>query len=91
MASSEEKETGMLESHGIDSHQAKDERRGSTAGEKFRSSISVQHAPEDAVEGQIFSMNDVDPVLDMKMRLVNQVQSTASLTRDLYPDATADH
>lgn len=84
MASGEEKEIGNLENHGIDSDQAKDERRGSTAGEKFRSSISVQHAPEDAVEGQIFSMNDVDPVLDQKMRLVNQVQSNKLLdTRPL--------
>lgn len=48
-------------------------RRGSTLGEKVRGSISVQHAQEGAVEGQIFSMNDVDPALDAKMRLVNQV------------------
>lgn len=73
MASGMEKEIGDVENHGIDSHQDKDERRASTRGEKIRSSISVQHTPEDAVEGQIFSMNDVDPVLDHKMRLVNQV------------------
>ncbi|KIW65289.1 hypothetical protein PV04_07560 [Phialophora macrospora] len=42
-----------------------------TFGERVRSSISVQSLDENTVEGQIFSMNDVDPVLDKKMRLVN--------------------
>lgn len=75
MANFDEKNMGSLENHGIDQDYERDgnERRGSTMGEKFRSSISVQHAPEGAIEGQVFSMNDVDPVLDQKMRLVNQV------------------
>ncbi|ETI26190.1 hypothetical protein G647_02967 [Cladophialophora carrionii CBS 160.54] len=40
-------------------------------GERVRNSISVQSLDENTVEGQIFSMNDVDPALDKKMRLVN--------------------
>ncbi|KAH0832767.1 hypothetical protein FOPE_01468 [Fonsecaea pedrosoi] len=41
--------------------------------ERVRHSISVQSLDENTVEGQIFSMNDVDPALDKKMRLVNDV------------------
>ena len=53
----------------------KQERRSSVGG-RLRGSISVQHVSEDAIkEGQIYSMNDVDPILDAKMRLVNQVRS----------------
>jgi hypothetical protein len=44
-----------------------------TFGQRVRNSISVQSIDENTVEGQIFSMNDVDPVLDKKMRLVNDV------------------
>jgi hypothetical protein len=44
-----------------------------TFGERVRNSISVQSLDENTVEGQIFSMNDVDPALDKKMRLVNNV------------------
>lgn len=42
-------------------------------GERVRHSISVQSIDETTREGQIFSMNDVDPALDAKMRLVNNV------------------
>lgn len=66
----EKKVDGVMESHDINEHHT---RRGSNFGEKIRDSISVQHVPEGAIEGQIFSMNDVDPALDAKMRLVNQV------------------
>lgn len=38
---------------------------------RVRNSISVQSIDEDTKEGQIFSMNDIDPALDAKMRLVN--------------------
>jgi hypothetical protein len=31
------------------------------------------------VDSQIFSMNDIDPVLDAKMRLVNQVRQAPTL------------
>ena len=53
----------------------KHERRSSVGG-RLRGSISVQHVSEDAIkQGQIYCMNDVDPILDDKMRLVNQVSS----------------
>jgi hypothetical protein len=42
-------------------------------GERVRHSISAQSIDENTKEGQIFSMNDVDPALDAKMRLVNNV------------------
>ena len=41
--------------------------------ERVRHSISVQSIDENTKEGQIFSMTDVDPALDAKMRLVNHV------------------
>lgn len=47
---------------------------------RLRGSVSVQKVEEDAIEGQMFSMNDVDPALDAKMRIVNQV-SLESLSR----------
>lgn len=40
---------------------------------RMRNSISAQTLDDDTKEGQIFSMNDVDPALDAKMRLVNNV------------------
>lgn len=49
-------------------------RRRSSLAERVRHSISVQSLDESTVEGQVFSMNDVDPVLDKKMRLVNEVR-----------------
>lgn len=60
-----------IEKNGGNGH-AQDRRRSSV---KLRGSIAVQHIPEGAIEGQIFSMNDCDPVLDKKMRLVNEVNS----------------
>jgi hypothetical protein len=76
MDSPNDKEMGVKgDNHVVDPINYDDHnRRGSTIGEKFRGSISVQHTQENAVEGQIFSMNDVDPALDAKMRLVNQVR-----------------
>jgi hypothetical protein len=44
-----------------------------TFGQRVRNSISVQSIDDNTVEGQIFSMNDIDPALDKKMRLVNDV------------------
>jgi hypothetical protein len=80
MDSSNDKEMGVKgDNHVVDPIDYDDHhRRGSTLGEKFRGSISVQHTQTDAVEGQIFSMNDVDPALDAKMRLVNQVLPSVS-------------
>lgn len=42
--------------------------------EKRKSSVTAALGGNDehAIEGQLFSMNDVDPALDSKMRLVNQ-------------------
>ena len=40
---------------------------------KLRASISHTSVDGDAKEGQIFSMNEVDAVLDAKMRLLNRV------------------
>jgi len=61
---------------------AKDDSMGRHGDEKHearrRSSITnVLHGDDDrAIEGQLFSMNAIDPALDAKMRLVNQVSST---------------
>lgn len=63
--------TQDIEKDGYNTHEP---RRGSV-GKGLRGSLSVQHIPDDAIEGQIFSMNDVDPVLDAKTRLVNQVDT----------------
>lgn len=76
MASMEHKKLDV-ESHGISNTDDSHERRGSL-GEKVRGSISIGGAEERAIEGQVFSMNDVDPALDAKMRLVNQVAHARS-------------
>jgi hypothetical protein len=74
MADYSEKNIDNMESHGVEADKYdQDGRRGSTIGEKVRTSVSVQHTNEGVIEGQVFSMNDVDPVLDTKMRLVNRV------------------
>jgi hypothetical protein len=78
--------TEDVEKHGYDTHEV---RRGSVTS-KVRGSLSVQHIPEDAIEGQVFSMNDVDPVLDAKMRIVNQVDISPLLTR-AKTDSDSDH
>ncbi|KAK4938606.1 Filamentous Growth Regulator [Elasticomyces elasticus] len=48
-----------------------DQHHGGLA-ERVRHSISAQSVDESTVEGQVFSMNAVDPALDKKMRLVNE-------------------
>ena len=61
------------EKHGAQDASMGDTRRGSVTG-RLRGSLSVQHVPEDKIiEGQVFSMNAVDPVLDAKMRILNEV------------------
>ena len=44
--------------------------------EKRKGSISnaLGGVDDRAIEGQMFSMNDIDPALDAKMRLVNNVR-----------------
>lgn len=53
-------------------------RRASLTG-RIRGSVSVEKEQDGAIEGQMFSMNDVDPALDAKMRIVNQVSLLAQL------------
>ena len=69
--------TEDIEKRGENGH-AQEHRRSSIKG-NLRGSISVQHIPEDAIEGQVFSMNDVDPAMDKKMRLVNQVDHSSPI------------
>lgn len=46
-----------------------------------RSSLGgVISGDDKAIEGQLFSMNDIDPALDAKMRLVNNVSMIFSLS-----------
>jgi hypothetical protein len=40
---------------------------------RIRQGVSGQDV-DDVQEGQVFSMSDIDPALDAKMRLVNQVR-----------------
>ena len=48
------------------------------AGGRRRSSLAAFTAGDvNAIEGQLFSMNDIDPALDKKMRLVNNVSFCA--------------
>ena len=92
MADYNEKSIDSMNNHGIDDHNKQGERRGSNLGEKVRTSISVQHSNEGVIEGQVFSMNDVDPVLDQKMRLVNRVSpfQTARGVSNAKPDHRRD-
>jgi hypothetical protein len=48
---------------------------------RVRNSISVSSVDEETKEGQIFSMHDIDPALDAKMRLVNNVSDHNSSLR----------
>lgn len=48
--------------------------------QRVRNSISVQSVDQNIKEGQLFSMNDVDPALDAKMRLVNNVRFPGAMT-----------
>jgi hypothetical protein len=70
--SKETKEVYMTPDNGSPVQHDPKERHHSM-GERVRNSISVSHIDEGSVEGQIFSMNSVDPALDKKMRLVNAV------------------
>ncbi|KAK5950922.1 Major Facilitator Super [Knufia fluminis] len=64
----DEKEVAMSGNHDVERHsdEKHDARRRSTIA-------GVLHGGDDkAIEGQMFSMHDIDPALDAKMRLVNQ-------------------
>jgi hypothetical protein len=72
--SKETKEVYMTPDNGNGNYvQSDPKERHHSMGERVRNSISVSHIDEGSVEGQIFSMNSVDPALDKKMRLVNAV------------------
>lgn len=49
------------------------ERNSSVIGDSFTKRLSVAYDDADAREGQLFSMGDMDPALDAKMRLLNSV------------------
>lgn len=71
------------------------ERSGGEKVERRRRSSfgSVVSGDTNAIEGQLFSMNDVDPALDAKMRLVNHVGfflSVAFALADPKPDHQSD-
>ena len=70
--------TSDIEKHGEPNYTSGQEHRRSSVGGRLRGSLSVQQVPDGSVEGQIFSMNAVDPALDKKMRLVNEVDSSSS-------------
>lgn len=80
MASPREKTTVMSHDHDIESNgrEKVDARR--------RSSLAAfGTGDEKAIEGQLFSMNDIDPALDRKMRLVNQVRVTKGPSSSIGP------
>ena len=68
--------TGNVEKH--------DGARHGSVQDKFRGSFAVVpgHQNDDAStkEGQIYSMNAIDPALDAKMRLVNDVRKPAKIS-----------
>lgn len=57
------------------------ERHVDEKGARRKSSITDAFAGDtNAIEGQLFSMNDLDPALDAKMRLVNNVGLRETVT-----------
>lgn len=68
MATSKEKDVYVTRGDDVERHSDEkvDRRRRSSLG-------GVMSGDTNAIEGQLFSMNDVDPALDAKMRLVNNV------------------
>jgi len=83
MAHKDEKDVVTSLDHDMERHI--DEKHGA----RRRSTIAdVLHGGDNnAIEGQIFSMNSIDPALDAKMRLVNHV-SVATLLPDIFLIAT---
>lgn len=51
---------------------------------KIRNSVSGRGDDAASIEGQLFSMNDIDPALDAKMRLVNNVSFLQLTTWEIY-------
>lgn len=77
MASLQEKEVDVKHSHDMEKH------GGHTTGRRKSSIVDALGADMNAIEGQIYSMNDVDPALDKKMRLVNNVGAFTAHSRAL--------
>jgi len=75
MAEKSEKEIFKSQDHDVEGHN--DEKHDA----RRRSTIAgvLQGGADKAIEGQMFSMNDIDPALDAKMRLVNQVSPATAL------------
>jgi hypothetical protein len=72
MAKSHEKEVHVTRGGDV-------ERSGNEKVDRRRSSLGgVVAGDSNAIEGQLFSMNDIDPALDAKMRLVNNVSVLSS-------------
>lgn len=72
MAYKGEKDVGISQDNDIDRHHD---------GRRKSSIMNVLHGDDDsAIEGQLFSMNAIDPALDAKMRLVNQVSPALAST-----------
>lgn len=60
------------------------ERNSDEKVNRRRSSLGgVISGDTNAIEGQLFSMNDIDPALDAKMRLVNNVSIECSYSKSL--------
>jgi len=73
MALRDGKEIVLSHDHDVERHS--DEKHD---GRRKSSIANVLHGSDtNAIEGQIFSMNSIDPALDAKMRLVNQVSAAA--------------
>lgn len=67
MATMQDKDVMLTHGHDV-------ERSSLEKGGKRRSSLPAAFGNDtNAIEGQLFSMNDLDPALDAKMRLVNNV------------------
>lgn len=81
MATRKEKEVYMTSGNDVERHsdeKVNHHRKSSLGG--------VVSGDTNAIEGQLFSMNDIDPALDAKMRLVNNVSNGI-----LVSSAPADH
>lgn len=70
MVNAKEKEVYLTQNNDVErsSDEKVDNRRRSSLG-------GVISGDTNAIEGQLFSMNDIDPALDAKMRLVNNVST----------------
>lgn len=59
--------------------------RRDSAGAKFAKRFSVATIDEDAREGQLYSMGEIDPALDAKMHILNSVSRLRNARSDKIP------